>query len=1049
MSVHSRTFGLLPLSVLATVLVSGPALAQADDGWRTIEFETTEVTSPDVAISPDGQWLIFTMLGHLFQLPVEGGTAEQLTFGPYYDDEPVFSPDGRRVAFVSDRDGSEGNVFVLELATGEITQVTDEPWAGRPTWTPDGQAIVYLRFMLVGMRYSAVPALVRRVALQGTPSGGALSGGEPETLSAPPRLFSSVFYLPDGRLAWTVVEREAEPSGWMTRIEVMSSQDRGGYPAMVARGTVSTLRSLAGFTHRVVPSPTGDGLYSRRSVPASSPMLTEQEELLFLPLPAGVEKQLISLSTPAGGRPRFAVEANSKNLYLGDAGQLWKIELPSGTRQLIPFRARVRLKIQGPVPPRKPVIEVAGSSALPRSVLDPRLSPDGRHLVFGAAGYLWQQPLDGGPAERMFEGSGFERNPAFSPDGRQLAFVRSEHGKEEVRVFDFESRQMRTLASGLSNYRDLAWSPDGQRLLFAAAGADVAERAAGPPRAVAVKLGDGKEEKLTDIRWWWGARPHFSPDGQSLYFSGPPGAGPPGAGVLYHLPLKDQAELEPVTQPVPGLTRALVSPAGTWLAFQRNTEIWVAPLGPAAPDSAGLGTEQVREEHVRRLSPEGGDTFAFTPAGSAVIYSAGNRVWQHPVAGGEREEIPIRLELPRPTPPPLLLRRVRVLDFASGGFGRETSLYIEQGRIRWMGSERGRQLSRETVTVDAGGRFAIPGLFDLHVHNYIEGINQQAFLAYGVTSVRDAGAWLPWLGALADRGEATRDPVPRYFFSGAFFGHASWSLPGSHLMLQIHDDEDARTYVRLWEKRGVHFIKIYPPIPWALARVVAEEARRLGLPTVGHGRTLEEITKSVILGYWSLEHFAPPRFYDDVSLMLALTGTRWDPTATLHGGQYLLLRDEPERLNDDKLRTFTPASCIHRTQTEAQREERKALRTAWIKLLAGIRAAHARGVKLQVGTDTEPGTLVCFYGSSVHRELEHFVQAGLAPLEVLRIATQEAAVAVGAEDDLGTLEVGKLADIVLLDANPLEDIKNTQAIWRVIKGGWVFDPEELRPPSGN
>ena len=121
-------------------------------GARTIEFETTEVTAADVALSPDGQWLIFTMLGHLFRLPVAGGTAEQLTFVPYYDTDPVFSPDGSRLAFVSDRDGSDGNIFVLELATGQITQVTHEPWAGRPTWSPDGQAIVYLRFGRRGQR---------------------------------------------------------------------------------------------------------------------------------------------------------------------------------------------------------------------------------------------------------------------------------------------------------------------------------------------------------------------------------------------------------------------------------------------------------------------------------------------------------------------------------------------------------------------------------------------------------------------------------------------------------------------------------------------------------------------------------------------------------------------------------------------------------------------------------------------------------------------------------------------------------------------------------
>ncbi len=122
MSFRPRTFGLLPVAVVATILLSDPALAQDDDGWRTIEIETTEVTAPDVAITPDGQTLIFTLLGHLFRLPVEGGEAEQLTFGPYYDAGPAVSPDGTRVAFQSDRDGSEGNIFLLDLATGEIKE---------------------------------------------------------------------------------------------------------------------------------------------------------------------------------------------------------------------------------------------------------------------------------------------------------------------------------------------------------------------------------------------------------------------------------------------------------------------------------------------------------------------------------------------------------------------------------------------------------------------------------------------------------------------------------------------------------------------------------------------------------------------------------------------------------------------------------------------------------------------------------------------------------------------------------------------------------------
>ena len=646
-------------------------------GARTVEFETTQVTRADVILSPDGEQLIFTMLGHLFRLPVSGGAAEQLTFGPYYNTDPAFSPDGTRVPFVSDRDGSEGNVFVLELTTGQMAQITRESWAGLPTWTPDGDAIVYL----VRETARREEALVRRVTL---------AGGEPETLSAPPRRFGSVIYLSDGRLAWTVFEGGNGSRDRTTRIEVMSP-----------RGTVSTLRTLEGTARRVVASPTGDGFYCRCNVPL--PGRDSEDLLLFVSAPNRAERLVLPLASRWGLRPRFAVASDNKSLYLGQAGRLLKIELPSGAREPIAFSSRVKLEIQDPMPPPKPALTTGSAVAL-RSVLSPRMSPDGRSLVFMAAGYLWQQPLDGSQAQRFFEGSGFETEPAFSPDGRQLVFLWGKYGKREVRVFDLESRQTRTLTSGL-DYWQPSWSRDGRRLVFV-------EYEGFAGRVVAVNLSDGKKEKLADAGFW-SPRPHFSADGESLYFT----ANTTGTGMLYRLPLKEKAKAEPIAQLARHLSDGLVSPDGKWLAFRRNTEIWVAPLGG----------EPVTEADVRRFSPEGGRTFAFTPDSLALIYAAGNRAWRHPLASGEREEIPLRLALQRPTPPPLLVRRVRVIDFAAGGFGRETSLYIEQGRIRWIGSERGRMLPQEVVIVDAGGRFAIPGLFDLHVHG--GGANQEAFLA--------------------------------------------------------------------------------------------------------------------------------------------------------------------------------------------------------------------------------------------------------------------------------------------------------------------------------
>ena len=343
----------------------------------------------------------------------------------------------------------------------------------------------------------------------------------------------------------------------------------------------------------------------------------------------------------------------------------------------------------------------------------------------------------------------------------------------------------------------------------------------------------------------------------------------------------------------------MVSPDGKWLAFRRNAEIWVAPLG-AVP---------VKEKHVRRLSPDGGRNFAFTPDSSAVIYAAGNRVWRHPLADSERAEIPLRLDLRRPRPPPLLLRRVRVLDFATGGFGPETSLLIEEGRIRWIGPESGRAIPPSAVVIDAAGRYAVPGLFDLHVHAAWANheANPDAFVAYGITSVRDTGGRLDLLNTLSDRGELTADPLPRYFFSGEIFegSRPNWG----DAFLLIAREQDARAHVRLWKERGAHFIKVYPSLPWTLQRIVAEEARRQGLPMVGHGLSTEEIVKSVTLGYAVLEH-SPSTIADDLLQLLARAGTRWDPTLAIMGGHTLLMRDEPERLNDAVFRAFVPEQSI-------------------------------------------------------------------------------------------------------------------------------------------
>ena len=829
-----------------------------------------------------------------------------------------------------------------------------------------------------------------------------IAGGAPRTLRERPAPYRSVARLADGTLAWSITEPDRATGASTSRVETLGDD-----------GQPRTIAISPGALERVVASPAGDGLFARRTMGGGRFGAPQTEDLVVLASDA--VRSIAPLETKSGPRPRIAVTPSGSTILLGDAGRIVKIDARSGVRETVPIRARVTLELESATPPRvapRPAPVIAGPSLMP-----------GGGLIFEAAGGLWMQPPGGGTARRLDDRGAGPRamavSPALSADAKRLAFVRIDGSKMALCTMDLATGEVRVIASG-SGYAQPAWSADGSRIAFV--------ESAGFAATIVSVASDGGDRKEVGQALFWSARPGFSGDGRSLFFT----TNVTGTGNVYRRPL---ADLKTSPAPVTALTRhasdGLVSPDGKWLAFRRNKEVYVAKL-PDAP-------APLLDADVRKVAEEGGDAFSFAADSSALVYAAGGHVYRQPLAAGPRAEIPVRLELPHRRPKPLLIRDARVLDFDKKGFGEPTSLLLDDGRIAWIGAERGRKIPDGADVLDAKGKFAIPGLFEMHAH--ASGANQAAFIAYGVTSVRDTGGTVAGSSELADRAESGDDPIPRFFFSGEIFEGETpyWG----DAFLQIENEDDARAYVRRFKTAGASFIKVYPSLPWPLQLAAVDEARRAGLPVVGHGMGVNEIARSVTQGFTTIEHTVfPVRIHDDLIRLLAASDTRWDPTLAVVGGDSVLLRKEPSRLSDPKLLAFVPASALEMAKSsDYQKEMSDAdLGRAWSEQLASIRAAHARGVKLAIGTDAP--NPACFYGPSLHWEMEFFAAAGIPPIEVLRIATADAAKTLGATD-LGVLAPGKLADVLLLDANPLESIKNTQAIWRTIKAGWVFDPAAM------
>ncbi len=426
----------------------------------------------------------------------------------------------------------------------------------------------------------------------------------------------------------------------------------------------------------------------------------------------------------------------------------------------------------------------------------------------------------------------------------------------------------------------------------------------------------------------------------------------------------------------------------------------------------------------------------------------------------------------------LALKDVTVIDVVTGLARPGMTVVIEGDHIAQIGASGAVPLPEGALTVDASGKFLIPGLWDMHVHTIFgdwfpggRDIALPLFLANGVTGIRDMGGELEVLLQWRKEIEEGALVGPRLVVSGPMLDGPAPRFPSS---IAISTPDDGRRAVSVLKRRGADFIKLQSLIPREAVLAIADEARKQDIPFAGHVPDAVRASEASSSGLKSFEHLigifegsspledeflkggkGPGKFLQsfdagragELFRLLARNQTWQCPTLVWERGGSLL--DQRDLLRDP-LAKYAPASWKDGTWkrftdmivNQFNVDDLATRRRFVEKSLELVGDMHRAGVPFLAGTDTAAGVYV-FPGFSLHEELELFVAAGFSPKEALETATVNPARFLGMENRLGSVEQGKIADLVLLDGNPLEDIRNTRAIFAVVANGRFLSREDL------
>ncbi len=1051
----------------AACIAAAPIAAQdkgKDEKWdiaapkgatvKQVPIQTEEGTWMDVDVSPDGSTIAFTLLGDIYTIPITGGTPKRIAEGLAWEVQPRFSPDGSRIAFTSDRGGGD-NIWLMNADGSDKRQLTKEEFRllNQPTWSPDG------RFIAAKKHFTTQRSLgTGEIWLYHVSGGGGVQVVERANEALQKELGEPIF-APDGSAIYYT--RNTTPGDTF-----IYAQDSNAGIFAIERHDLKTgevTRVIDGYGGAVRPTPSPDGreiAFVRRDKDQSQLWLKDvasgRERVIY----GDLDKDVQETWAVTGVYPNMDWTPDSRSIVFWAGGKLNRIDRDGANFATIPFRIA---DTRGIADAPHPTIDVSPdrfTTAMPKFG---QLTPDGTRLVFESLGKLYTKSSRGRDAPRSLTGDAsdtIEAFPAFSRDGSMMAFVRwSDEGLGNIVVADATGANERIITGQPGHYAALAFSPDGSQIAYEkrSGGYLTAPEYSENPGIYLIGVGGGEPMLVTRN----GSTPQFGADSDRLY-----------------MVMGDDDNLSLVSADLDGgdqRTHARgtlandfrVSPNGRTIAFRQNYEVFAMPMIPGGKPVDV--SESDGSLPVTKVSSGGADYLGWANGGETLFWSIGPQLQSASVSDffalaptsdddkaktysppetGISMAMTVAADKPTGT---TVITGARVLTMKAGlaaddaGVIENGMIVIEGDRITGVHDATVVKMSfpEGTRFIDASGKVILPGFVDAHAHGpYGTGdlIPQQNWallqdLAMGVTTVHNPSSQASQVFAAAERQRAGKLLGPRIFSTGEIIYGAK--APSVYARIDTYDD--ALAHVRRIKAQGGISVKNYNQPRREQRQMVARAAAAEDMLVVAEGGSLFGMDMNLIAdGNSTIEHNVPGDvFYEDVLQFFGQSNSNYTPTLVvtyggLAGDPYwrqamdvfdhpLMIHTPPRQLlADNARRTKAPDWAF--VDDDSAREARKIAQ---------------RGVKVSIGAHGQQA------GIGAHWEIWSFARGGMSPVEALKTATIAPAQSLGMDKDIGSLEVGKLADLLILTADPTANIRDTDKIESVMLGGRMYDAKTL------